>query len=278
MFTGIVAGVGRILEVERLSVDGGVRLTVDARDVPAFAADVGDSVAIAGACMTAIRVDDGVFAVDTSRESLERTSGLDAPGEVNIETSVRVGDPLGGHLVAGHVDGVGEVMSMTQAHESWQLIVRAPAELSKYFAYKGSVAIDGVSLTVNRVMDSPQGCEFSVNVIPHTHRVTTLRSLRAGSRVNIEVDLIARYVERMLSLKSGETAKITPARPRLAVPDVVANARHSAAMSVFAPSLARRCGPLRCDLTVSLDWNRLNCAAQSRTKRRRHAVSRPEPF
>jgi riboflavin synthase len=141
MFTGIVAGVGRIVEVERLSVDGGVRLTVDARDVPAFAAGVGDSVAIAGACMTAIRVDDGVFAVDTSRESLARTSGLDAPGEVNIETSVRVGDSLGGHLVAGHVDGVGEVVSMTQAHESWQLIVRAPAELSKYFAYKGSVAI-----------------------------------------------------------------------------------------------------------------------------------------
>jgi riboflavin synthase len=203
MFTGIVAGVGRIVEVERLSVDGGVRLTVDARDVPAFAADVGDSVAIAGACMTAIRVGDGVFAVDTSRESLARTSGLDAPGEVNIETSVRVGDPLGGHLVAGHVDGVGEVVSMAQAHESWQLIVRAPVELSKYFAYKGSVAIDGVSLTVNRVVDSPQGCEFSVNVIPHTHRVTTLRSLRAGSRVNIEVDLIARYVERMLSLRSG---------------------------------------------------------------------------
>jgi riboflavin synthase len=203
MFTGMVAGVGRILEVEPLSVDGGVRLTVDARDVPAFTARVGDSVAIAGACMTAIRVDDGVFAVDTSRESLVRTSGLDAPGEVNIETSVRAGDRLGGHLLAGHVDGVGEVASMTQAHESWQLTVRVPAELSKYLAYKGSVAIDGVSLTVNRVVDSPQACEFSINVIPHTYRATTLRSLRAGSRVNIEVDLIARYVERMLSLRSG---------------------------------------------------------------------------
>ena len=201
MFTGIVAGVGRIVEVARLSVDGGVRLTLDARDVSEFGVEVGDSVAIAGACMTTIRVNGGVFAVDTSKESLARTAGLDAPGEVNIETSVRVGDSLGGHLVAGHVDGVGEVVSMTQVHESWQLVVRAPAQLSKYFAYKGSVAVDGVSLTVNQVVDGPQGCEFSVNVIPHTHRVTTLRSLRPGTRVNIEVDLIARYVERMLSLQ-----------------------------------------------------------------------------
>ncbi len=203
MFTGIVAGVGRIVEVERLALEGGVRLTIDASGVPAFAVRVGDSVAIAGACMTAIRVDATTFDVDTSKESLARTSGLDAPGEVNIETSLRVGDSLGGHLVAGHVDGVGEVVSMTPAHESWQLVVRAPAELAKYFAYKGSVAIDGVSLTVNRVVDGPQGCEFSVNVIPHTHRVTTLRSLRAADRVNIEVDPIARYVERMLSLRDG---------------------------------------------------------------------------
>ena len=203
MFTGIVAGVGRILDVKRLSVDGGVQLTVDASDVSGFEAKVGDSVAIAGACMTATRVDGSVFAVDTSKESLARTSGLDAPGEVNIETSVRVGETLGGHLVAGHVDGVGEVVSMTQVAESWLMMVRVPAELAKYFAYKGSVAIDGVSLTVNQVVDHPRGCEFSVNVIPHTYRVTTLRSLRPGARVNIEVDLIARYVERMLSLSGG---------------------------------------------------------------------------
>ena len=133
MFTGIVAGVGRIVEVERLSLEGGVRLTIDASDVPAFAVRVGDSVAIAGACMTAIRVDGTTFAVDTSKESLARTSGLDAPGEVNIETSLRVGDSLGGHLVAGHVDGVGEVVSMTQAHESWHLVVRAPARIVEIF-------------------------------------------------------------------------------------------------------------------------------------------------
>ena len=203
MFTGIVAGVGRIVEVERQAREGGVRLTIDASGVPAFAVRIGDSVAIAGACMTAIRVDGTTFAVDTSKESLARTVGLDAPGEVNIETSLRVGDSLGGHLVAGHVDGVGEVVSMTQAHESWHLGVRAPGELSKYLAYKGSVAIDGVSLTVNRVVDGPQGCEFSVNVIPHTYQVTTLRSLGAGDHVNIEVDPIARYVERMLSLRGG---------------------------------------------------------------------------
>ena len=203
MFTGIVAGVARIVEVRRLSVDGGVQLTVDASDVHGFEIKVGDSVAIAGACMTATRVDGSVFAVDTSKESLARTSGLDAPGEVNIETSVRVGDSLGGHLVAGHVDGVGEVVSMNQVAESWLLVVRVPAQLAKYFAYKGSVAIDGVSLTVNQVIDHPRGCEFSVNVIPHTYRVTTFRSLRRGARVNIEVDLIARYVERMLSLRGG---------------------------------------------------------------------------
>ncbi len=201
MFTGIVQGVGRIAEVESLAVDGGVRLTVDARDVPGFKIAVGDSVSIAGACMTAVQVNGAVFTVDTSKESLARTAGLDATGEVNIEAAMRLGDALGGHLLAGHVDDVGDVVSMTQAHESWHLIVRAPAELSKYFAAKGSVAIDGVSLTVNRVVDGPRGCEFDVNIIPHTYRVTTLRSLRAGGRVNIEVDLIARYVERILSLR-----------------------------------------------------------------------------
>ena len=200
MFTGIVRGVGRIVEVTRLATDGGVRLTIDARDVPDFEIRIGDSVAVAGACMTAIVVDGATFAVDTSKESLARTSGLDALREVNIETSVRVGDALGGHLVAGHVDGVGEVVTVSQVHESWELVVRLPLELAKFLAYKGSVAIDGVSLTVNRVIDNERGCEFAVNVIPHTYRVTTLRSLRAGDRVNVEVDLIARYVERMLSL------------------------------------------------------------------------------
>jgi riboflavin synthase len=198
MFTGLVQGIGRIEHVERLAVDGGVRLTIDARDVPGFAAEVGDSIALNGACMTATQVDGRRFTVDVSGESLSKTAGLDAPGEVNVETSLRVGDKLGGHLVSGHVDGIGEVRRFAPVNESWELVVRAPRELARYLAYKGSVAVNGVSLTVNRVSDDAGGCDISINIIPHTYAVTTLRNVRPGSRVNLEIDLIARYVERML--------------------------------------------------------------------------------
>ena len=198
MFTGLIQGVARIEQVERLAVDGGVRLTVDAGDVPGFEAQVGDSIALSGACMTATQVQGRRFTVDVSGESLSKTVGLDAPGEVNVETSLKVGDKLGGHFVSGHVDGIGEVTRFAPVQESWELVVRAPRELARYFAYKGSVAVNGVSLTVNRVRDTADGCEFSINIIPHTHAVTTLRNLRPGSRVNLEVDLIARYIERML--------------------------------------------------------------------------------
>jgi riboflavin synthase len=201
MFTGLVQGVGRVVDVERLAADGGVRLTIDGSAVAGFHPAVGDSIALNGACMTATSVDGARFTVDVSRESLSKTAGLDGAGDVNIETSMALGDKLGGHLVAGHVDGVGEVVRFDPVHESWELVVRAPRELAKYFAYKGSVAVNGVSLTVNRVDDTPAGCELSINIIPHTFEVTTLRSLRPGSRVNLEADLIARYVERMLSLE-----------------------------------------------------------------------------
>jgi len=201
MFTGLVQGVGRVVDVERLAADGGVRLTIDGSAVAGFRPGIGDSIALNGACMTATSVDGARFTVDVSRESLSKTAGLDGAGDVNIETSMALGDKLGGHLVAGHVDGVGEVMLFDPVHESWELVVRAPRELAKYFAYKGSVAVNGVSLTVNRVDDTPAGCELSINIIPHTFEVTTLRSLRPGSRVNLEADLIARYVERMLSLE-----------------------------------------------------------------------------
>jgi riboflavin synthase len=201
MFTGLVQGVGCVVDVERLAADGGVRLTIDGGAVAGFRPTVGDSIALNGACMTATSVDGARFTVDVSRESLSKTAGLDGAGDVNIETSMALGDKLGGHLVAGHVDGVGEVVRFEPVHESWELVVRAPRELAKYFAYKGSVAVNGVSLTVNRVDDTPAGCEFSINIIPHTFEVTTLRSLRPGSRVNLEADLIARYVERMLSLE-----------------------------------------------------------------------------
>ena len=201
MFTGLVQGVGRVVGVQRLAADGGVRLTIDGSAVAGFRPAVGDSIALNGACMTATSVDGARFTVDVSRESLSKTAGLDGAGDVNIETSMALGDKLGGHLVAGHVDGVGEVVRFDPVHESWELVVRAPRELAKYFAYKGSVAVNGVSLTVNRVDDTPAGCEFSINIIPHTFEVTTLRSLRPGSCVNLEADLIARYVERMLSLE-----------------------------------------------------------------------------
>lgn len=201
MFTGLVQGVGRVVDVERLAADGGVRLTIDGSAVAGFRPGIGDSIALNGACMTATSVDGARFTVDVSRESLSKTAGLDGAGDVNIETSMALGDKLGGHLVAGHVDGVGEVVRFDPVHESWELVVRAPRELAKYFAYKGSVAVNGVSLTVNRVDDTPAGCELSINIIPHTFEVTTLRSLRPDSRVNLEADLIARYVERMLSLE-----------------------------------------------------------------------------
>jgi riboflavin synthase len=201
MFTGLVQGVGRVVEVQRLAADGGVRLTIDGSSVPGFRPAIGDSIALNGACMTATSVEGARFTVDVSKESLSKTAGLDGAGDVNIETSMALGDKLGGHLVAGHVDGVGEVVRFAPVHESWELVVRAPRELAKYFAYKGSVAVNGVSLTVNRVEDTPHGCEFSINIIPHTYEVTTLRSLGPGSRVNLEADLIARYVERMLSLE-----------------------------------------------------------------------------
>jgi riboflavin synthase len=201
MFTGLVQGVGRVVDVQRLAADGGVRLTIDAAAVPGFKASPGDSIALNGACMTATAVDGARFTVDVSGESLSKTAGLDGTGDVNIETSMALGDKLGGHLVAGHVDGVGEVVRFAPVAESWELVVRAPRGLARYFAYKGSVAVNGVSLTVNSVDDTPAGCQLSINIIPHTYEVTTLRGLRAGSRVNLEADLIARYVERMMSLE-----------------------------------------------------------------------------
>lgn len=200
MFTGLVQGVATIERVDELGADGGVRLTLDAAGVPGFAAQVGDSIALNGACMTATSVDGTRLTVDVSRESLSKTAGLvRVGGTVNVETSLKLGDTVGGHLLAGHVDGVGEVLRFTPVGESWELVLRAPPALAKYLAYKGSVAVNGVSLTVNRVTDTPAGCEFSINIIPHTYALTTLRDLGAGRSVNLEVDLIARYVERMLS-------------------------------------------------------------------------------
>ncbi len=204
MFTGIVAALGRITSLEPLGNDGnaGVRLHVHAGALPLADVALGDSIAINGACMTVISKTADSFTVDVSRESLNCTVGLDAPGEVNLEKALTLAERLGGHLVSGHVDGLGEVTHFAPVGESWKLDILAPASLAKYLAYKGSVVVNGVSLTVNSVADSAAGCTISINLIPHTIEVTTLKHLKPGSRVNLEVDLIARYVERMLSATS----------------------------------------------------------------------------
>lgn len=203
-FTGLITAVGHIENVEPLGASSrhGVRLAV--RVAPAWLDDVqpGDSIAIQGACMTvtSLSAAQGTFAVDVSAESLARTVGLDRPGPVNLEKALRAHDRLGGHLVSGHVDGVGTVLSLEPVGESWRLEVLVPPGLARYLAYKGSLTVDGVSLTVNRVADRDDGCAVSINLIPHTVAHTTLARLRAGQRVNLEVDMIARYVERMLAL------------------------------------------------------------------------------
>ncbi|MBA3623834.1 MAG: riboflavin synthase [Methylibium sp.] len=202
MFTGIISGLGRITEVAPLGADAshGKRLTL--ATPPGYLDDVqpGDSIAVNGACMTATALDvaAGSFTVDISAESLYKTCGLDVPGPVNLEKALRANDRLGGHIVAGHVDGVGTVTHFAPVGESWELRIAAPRALGRYLAYKGSVAVNGVSLTVNRVSDE-DGTELTINLIPHTLEHTTLGSLEAGARVNLEIDLIARYVERAMS-------------------------------------------------------------------------------
>ena len=202
MFTGIVAAVGKITSLSPLGnqPDAGVRLTIDAGGLPMADVAIGDSIALNGACMTVVRKAGTGFVVDVSRESLNRTAGLDAEGEVNLEKALTLADRLGGHLVSGHVDGLGIVQKFEPVGESWELVIEAPKELAKYLAYKGSIVVNGVSLTVNRVTDTATGCAFSINLIPHTIEVTTLKHLKHGAKVNLEIDLIARYVERMLSL------------------------------------------------------------------------------
>ena len=202
MFTGIITGVGRIVEVHDLgsSLQHGKRLSLS---VPAgYLADVGlgDSIAINGACMTVtdLQAQNNIFCIDISAESLDKTCGLDNMGDVNLEKALRANDRLGGHMVSGHVDGMGSVVQFEPVGESWVLRLLAPAELGKYLAYKGSITVNGVSLTVNRVLDRADGTEISINLIPHTVQNTALHRLSAGAKVNLEIDLIARYVERML--------------------------------------------------------------------------------
>lgn len=197
MFSGIVAAVGRITRIDPL--EQGVRLTVDTADLGLDDVALGDSIAHNGVCLTVIGIDGRNAQFDVSKETLNCTVGLDTPGEVNLEKALRLSDRLGGHLVSGHVDGVGTVRRFERIGESHELVIVAPRSLARYIARKGSITVQGVSLTVNRVADVDDGCEFSINLIPHTVQVTTLGSLKAGSRVNLEIDLIARYAERMMA-------------------------------------------------------------------------------
>jgi riboflavin synthase len=191
MFTGIVAATGSIRS--STPTDKGARIAIAAGGLDMSDVRIGDSIAVDGCCLTVIEKSAAGFVVDVSQETLSCTVGFPVGRAVNLEKALRLADRLGGHLVSGHVDGVGEVMRFEQAGESWLLEVRVPSTLAKYVARKGSITIDGVSLTVNHV----DGDRFDVNLIPHTLEVTSLKSLQAGARVNVEVDLVARYLERL---------------------------------------------------------------------------------
>jgi riboflavin synthase len=202
MFTGIITAVGQITSAQ--AKGDGLQLVVE---VPAGYLDdvtLGDSIAIQGACMTATQFKDNSFILDISLESLNKTVGLDKVGPVNLEKAMRLNDRLGGHLVSGHVDGVGKVAHFSQvtndAYGSWFLRIEAPKELAPFLAYKGSIVVNGVSLTVNKTEDSPNACIVDINIIPHTLQSTTLGKLKQGDAVNLEIDLIARYVARMLNI------------------------------------------------------------------------------
>lgn len=194
MFTGIIQSVGRI---QRLEPRGGdVRLRIAAGKLPLGGASLGDSIAVNGVCLTAVELSGEGFAADVSRETLALTTlgGLGVGGRVNLETALTLSTPLGGHLVSGHVDGVGTLLERHEDARSWRLRIQAPDELARYIAHKGSICVDGVSLTVNRV----DGAAFELNIVPHTIQETIIGDYRPGSRLNLEVDLIARYLERLL--------------------------------------------------------------------------------
>jgi riboflavin synthase len=203
MFTGIVEELGRVRAITH--ADGGARLEITCTDVIADAT-IGDSIAVNGCCLTVVDLGPDSWSADAQIETLDRTTlGALVPGDpVNLERPMRLGDRLGGHLVLGHVDGVGEVVTVEpQADGSTRVTVRAPGELTRYLVEKGSVTVDGVSLTITTVSDTERDAEFGVALIPHTLAVTTLGVRNAGDRVNLEADMIAKHVERLLVLKEG---------------------------------------------------------------------------
>ncbi len=196
MFTGIVTGLGRVTSHQ--AVGDGQRITVACGDWPLDDVAIGDSIAHSGCCLTIVEKAPGVLRSDVSAHTLGIVTGLEVGALVNLEKSLTLADRLGGHLVTGHVDATGVVTQWTNRAESWLLEVEVPAPLGRFIAPKGSITVNGISLTVNAVADTATATRFQVNVIPHTFEVTNLRELKQGGRVNIEIDTIARYVERML--------------------------------------------------------------------------------
>ena len=200
MFTGIIAAVGTI--VERMPLAGGQRITIDTAGLGLDDVALGDSIAVDGCCLTVVERAGGRASFDVSLESIARTDGFDLGRKVNLEKALRLSDRLGGHLVSGHVDGVGTLLEFSEVGESWKLVVEAPAGLGRYIAEKGSITVNGISLTVNAVSDGPgvpgeRITAFAVNIIPHTLEMTNLGEHRPGARVNLEIDMLARYVERL---------------------------------------------------------------------------------
>jgi riboflavin synthase len=199
MFTGIILATGRVISLAERG--GDLELGVDAAALDLHYIAVGDSVSVQGACLTVTRKEGTRFYADVSRETMAKTTlGTLSPGSrVNLEPSLRAGDPLGGHWVSGHVDAVGKLRALVQDARSWSLEFELPVSLMRFVASKGSICVNGVSLTVNKV----DGHRFDVNIIPHTFKVTTLGELKIDDGVNIEIDVIARYLERLMT-KTGE--------------------------------------------------------------------------
>ena len=197
MFTGIIESTG-LIEREEVAPEN-TRLVINASRLGMHQVAIGDSIAVNGCCLTVVEKSSETFSVDVSNETLSLNAGLVRGAEVNLEKSLRFGDRLGGHLVSGHIDGVGLVTAIDDLGASWRLEINAPKPLARFIARKGSITVNGVSLTVNKVSESEnERVVFEINIIPHTHQVTTIRLLRKGAKVNLEIDLVARYVERLL--------------------------------------------------------------------------------
>jgi len=205
MFTGIIQSIGHLQSIEKNQTDCRLRIQVGALDMSTVV--LGDSIAVNGVCLTAIQFDDNGFSADVSNETLSKTTlgNLKVQEKVNLEKALTLSTPLGGHLVSGHVDGVGTIVKRYSDGKSERFEIEAPAELAKYIAQKGSICVDGISLTVNAV----SGAVFELNIVPHTLEKTTMGRYQAGERVNLEVDLLARYMERLILGDKASTATQT---------------------------------------------------------------------